>query len=320
MLTVLKRSVLLSMLSLAPTIAFGAVEVDKSLPHYKPVSGISGTIKSVGSDTLNNLMTLWTEDFKKAYPNVNTEVEGKGSATAPPALVQGSSQLAPMSREMKGSEVDEFKKKYGYAPTPVKVAVDALGVFVQKDNPIESLSIDQLRQIFSIDGKNMTWGDLGLTGEWADKPISLYGRNSASGTYAFFKEHALGSKDYKKSVNEQAGSSSVIQSVASDKYAIGYSGIGYATADVKAVPLAARTGGKAIEAKAENAYAGTYPLSRFLFVYVNSKPGAGPSPIVGEFIKLVLSQEGQQTVIKDGYYPIVNRVAQDDLKALRLHE
>lgn len=316
----LKRTVFLAMVALAPSLTVAATDVDKNLPHYTPVSGISGTIKSVGSDTLNNLMALWEGDFKKAYPNVNTEMEGKGSATAPPALVQGTSQLGPMSREMKGSEIDEFKKKYGYAPTPVKVAVDALGVFVHKDNPIESLSIDQLRQIFSIDGKKMTWGDLGLTGDWAEKPVSLYGRNSASGTYAFFKEHALGKKDFKSGVNEQAGSSSVIQSVASDKYAIGYSGIGYATADVKAVPLAARKGAKAVAPTAQNAYAGIYPLSRFLLIYVNSKPGTGPSPIVGEFVKLVLSQEGQQTVIKDGYYPIVNRVAQADLKALGLTE
>jgi phosphate transport system substrate-binding protein len=167
MLTRFNRGIFLLTIAVAPALAMAAVDVDKNLPHYTPVSGISGTIKSVGSDTLNNLMTLWSEDFKKAYPNVNTEVEGKGSATAPPALVQGTSQLGPMSRQMKGSEFDEFKKKYGYAPTPVKVAVDALGVFVNKDNPIESLSIDQLRQIFSIDGKEMTWGDLGLSGDWA---------------------------------------------------------------------------------------------------------------------------------------------------------
>jgi len=317
MTAMFKRVAAVAVLSVS-SVAFGATAVDKDLPNYSPASGISGTIKSVGSDTLNNLMTLWAEDFQKAYPNVQIEVEGKGSSTAPPALIQGTSQLGPMSREMKGSEVDEFKKKFGYAPTAVKTAVDALGVFVHKDNPLKELSLDQIRQIFSVEGKDMTWGDLGLTGEWADKPVSLYGRNSASGTYGYFKEVALGKKDFKASVKEQPGSSSVVQGVASDKYAIGYSGIGYVTADVRALPLAAKTGAKAFDANAENAYSGDYPLSRFLFVYVNAKPGSGASPIVGEFMKLVLSQQGQQTVVKDGYYPIVKRVADEDLKALNL--
>lgn len=317
MTAMLKRAALAAVLMLTPaTTAMAAVQVDASLPSYTPVSGVSGTIKSVGSDTLNNLMTLWAEEFQKAYPNVNVEIEGKGSSTAPPALIQGTSQLGPMSREMKGSEIDDFKKKYGYAPTPIKAAVDALGVFVHKDNPLKELSMDQLRQIFSVEGKEMTWGDLGLTGEWADKAVSLYGRNSASGTYGYFKEHALGKKDFKPNVKEQPGSSSVVQGVASDKYAIGYSGIGYVTADVKALSISAKTGEEAFAPTPENAYAGDYPLSRFLFVYVNAKPGSGATPVVNEFVRLMLSQQGQQAVVKDGYYPIVKRVAEEDLKML----
>lgn len=295
--------------------AMAKVQVDPTLPEYKPVSGVSGTIKSVGSDTLNNLMTGWAEEFKKFYPNVTIEIEGKGSATAPPALIQGTAQFGPMSRPMKGSEIDDFKKKFGYPPTPIRSAVDALAVFVHKDNPIKSLSIDQVRAIFSVEGKDMTWGDLGLTGEWADKPISLYGRNSASGTYGFFKEIAMGKKDFKPTVKEQPGSSAVVQGVASDKFAMGYSGIGYITADVRAVPLSADKGSKAFEATAENAYSGDYPLSRFLFVYVNAKPGEEPSPIIREFIKMVLSQQGQQVTVKDGYFPSVKRIADEDIKA-----
>jgi phosphate transport system substrate-binding protein len=296
--------------------ATAAVQVDPELPEYQSTAGISGTIKSVGSDTLNNLMTAWSEEFRRFYPSVKVEVEGKGSSTAPPALIQRTAQLGPMSREMKGSEIDEFKNRYGYEPTPIRTAVDALAVFVHKDNPIQSLTMDQVRQIFSIEGKDMTWGDLGLQGEWADKPISLYGRNSASGTYGFFKEHALGKKDYKPSVKEQPGSSAVVQAVGSDQYAMGYSGIGYATADVRAVPLAARAGEEAYEANVENAYSQDYPLSRFLFVYVNARPGEGASPIVREFVKMILSRQGQQAVVKDGYFPVPNRVAQEDIQAV----
>lgn len=293
-----------------------AVEVDKNLPSYVKVDGVSGSVKSVGSDTLNNLMTLWAEEFKKQYPSVAIEIEGKGSSTAPPALIAGTAQLGPMSREMKSTEVDKFKEKFGYEPTKVEVALDALAVFVHKDNPIKELTLDQVRMIYSVEGKDMTWGDLGLTGDWADKKISLYGRNSASGTYGFFKEHALKNKDYKPTVKEQPGSSAVVQGVATDKYGVGYSGIGYVTADVRAVPLAAKAGAKVYEATAENAYAGDYPLQRFLLVYVNVKPGSGASPIVREFVKLILSQEGQQVVVKDGYYPVPALVAERNIKAV----
>ena len=297
------------------------VTVDAKIPAYKSVQGVSGTIKSVGSDTMNNEMTLWAEGFKAAYPNIQIEIEGKGSSTAPPALVSGASQFGPMSRPLKDEEIAAFKAAFGYEPTTIPTSIDALAVFVHKDNPIKSLTFKQLDGIFSKThasggGDVVTWGDLGLAGEWKDKPISLYGRNSASGTYGYFKEHALGKKDFKPDVKEQPGSSAVIQAVASDKYAMGYSGIGYATADVKAVPLAAEKGGKAFDANAENAYAGDYPLSRFLFVYVNVKPGAEPTPLVKEFMRMVLSQQGQQTTVKYAYYPIPNRVAQEGLKAI----
>ncbi len=317
MIRSLKRFAFAAALFAAPAL-MAQVQVDKELPEYKAVEGISGTVKSVGSDTLNELMTGWAEDFHRLYPNVKIEIEGKGSSTAPPALIEGTSQFGPMSREMKGSEVDDFKKKYGYPPTQIKVAVDSLGVFVNKDCPIKSLTIEQLRQIFSVAGKpDLTWGEIGVTDPtYKDKVISLYGRNSASGTYGYFKEHALDKKDYKPTVKEQPGSSSVVQGVASDRFAIGYSGIGYATADVKAVPLAAEKGGQAFEANAENAYSGDYPLSRFLFVYINVKPGQEATPIVREFMRLVLSHQGQETTVKYGYYPIPNRVAQQGLKAL----
>jgi phosphate transport system substrate-binding protein len=316
----LKKSLLIALLiglSLASTV-FG-LEVDPNLPSYKSVSGVSGTVKSIGSDTLNNLMTLWSEGFRSKYPAVKISVEGKGSATAPPALIEGTAQFGPMSREMKSTEIQAFEKKFGYKPSSIRTAVDSLAVFVHKDNPINCLTMKQVDAIFSKTRKGgapkeiKTWGDLGLTGEWADKPISLYGRNSASGTYAYFKDEALFHGDYSDSVKEQPGSSAVVQGVAADKYAIGYSGIGYKTADVKAVPLAAKEG-KCFEATSENAYTGEYPLARFLYIYFNKKPGQPLDPLMTEFIKYVLSKEGQQVVIKDGFYPVSPTLAEEDLK------
>ena len=317
------KSVLAAVATVALTTAWGYAsgppQLDPGLTAYKAVSGVSGNISSIGSDSLNNLMTLWAESFNKFYPNAKIQIEGKGSSTAPPALISGTAQLGPMSREMKGTEVDAFEKKYGYKPTPIRTSVDALAVFVNKDNPIKCLSIAQVDAIFSKSRRHggkediKTWGQLGLTGDWASKPLSLYGRNSASGTYGFFKEHSLKNGDYKDEVKEQPGSASVVQGVTVDRYGIGYSGIGYATAGVRPVPLSEKDGGKCIEATADNAYSGSYPLARFLYVYVNKAPGKTLDPLTREFVKLMVSKDGQEAVIKDGYFPIPAAIAKEEL-------
>jgi phosphate transport system substrate-binding protein len=300
-------------------VASAQIQLDPGLLPYKAASGVSGNISSVGSDTLNNLMTFWAEQFARYYPNAKVQIEGKGSSTAPPALIGGTAQLGPMSREMKGSEIDQFEKKYGYKPVGLRTSVDALAVFVNKDNPIKCMSLSQVDAVFSKSRRRgakedvTTWGQLGLTGEWASRPVSLYGRNSASGTYGFFKEHSLKNGDFKDSVKEQPGSASVVQGVTVDRFAMGYSGIGYATAGVRAVPLTEKDGGKCVEATAENSYSGAYPLSRFLFVYINKAPGKPLSPLVREFARLMLSREGQEAVIKDGYFPIPAQVAKEEL-------
>jgi phosphate transport system substrate-binding protein len=300
-------------------------EIDPALKPYAKVTGeVAGSVKCVGSDTMNNLVALWAEGFKKFYPSVQEGIEGKGSASAPPALTEGTCTFGPMSRDWKPSEIDTFKEKHGYAPTVVPVAIDMLAVFVHKDNPLKSLSVQDVDAIFSKNrtggGKNeiRTWGDLGLEGEWKDKPISLYGRNATSGTYGYFKEHALFKGDFKPTVKEQPGSSAVVQAVASDKYGIGYSGIGYATADVRAVPLAAKQGGAAIATEPKFAYSGEYPLSRFLYLSVNHKPGGAIDPLRGEFIRYVLSATGQADVKKDGYLPITGPIAKRGLQSVGL--
>jgi phosphate transport system substrate-binding protein len=297
------------------------VKVDPAIKAYKPVSGVSGNLNSIGSDTLNNLMTLWAEGFRKYCPSVNIQVEGKGSATAPPAMVKGTAQLGPMSRAMKKEEEEEFEKVYGYKPTRISVALDCLAVYVHKDNPVKGLSLEQVDGVFSktrkLGGPNVaTWGDLGVKGELAALPISLYGRNSASGTYAYFKEHTLGKGDFKDEVKEQPGSAAVVQGVAKDRSAIGYSGIGYRTSEVRAVALARKSGGEMIEPTFENALNGKYPLGRALYIYINKKPNEPAPPLMKEFIKYVLSKEGQEAVIKDGYGPLPMSAIEKQLKLI----
>ena len=309
-------------------VAAGAVSasalaaVDPSIPAYTKVSGVSGNLSSVGSDTLANLMTLWAEAYKKQYPSVNIQIQAAGSSTAPPALTEGTANLGPMSRKMKDVELQAFESKYGYKPTAVPVAVDALAVFVNKDNPIKELTMEQVDGIFSANrlcgGSNIkTWGDLGLTGDWADKPIQLFGRNSVSGTYGYFKEEALCKGDFRGNVNEQPGSASVVQSVSQSLNGIGYSGIGYKTSGVRAVPLQGKDG-EFYDANEKNALSGNYPLARYLYVYVNKAPNKPLPPLEAEFLKSVLSKQGQTVVEKDGYIPLPAKQAEKVRKMLGL--
>ena len=325
MMTVLKRIYLVMacfVLCLTGVSVTGeAADVDVYIKQYNKVGGVSGNLNSMGSDTMNNLMTFWAEGFNRLYPSVKVQIEGKGSSTVPPALISGTAQIGPMSRAMKSDEVDKFESKYGYKPTQIRTALDALGVYVNKDNPIEGLNFAQVDAIFSMTRKGgykediTTWGQLGLTGDLAKRPISLYGRNSASGTYGYFKETALFKGDYKSTVKEQPGSASVVQGVTEDYFGIGYSGIGYRTSGVRAVPIA-RKGEAYKNAEMKNVLNGSYPLSRFLYVYVNKKPGKPLDPLVLEFLKYILSKEGQEVVVKDGYIPLPASVLQEELRKI----
>jgi phosphate transport system substrate-binding protein len=292
------------------------------LPKYEPAQGVSGNIKSIGSDTMNNLMALWAGGFRKFYPAVQPEIEGKGSSTAPAALISGTANFGPMSRKMKPSEIDQFQARFEYKPTELETAIDALAVYVNKDNPLKGLTLPQVDAIFSstrklgLESEIRTWNEVGLDGDFDKQPISLYGRNAASGTYGFFKEHALGGGDYKDSVKEQPGSSSVVQGVSTDKFGMGYSGIGYMTPGVRAVPLAVAEGEAFVTAKPDHAYSGEYPLSRSLNVAINYQPGGELDPLRREFIKYIFSQEGQQEVIKDGYFPVTAEMARKQLQSV----
>jgi len=306
------------------SVSANAQKVTDDLPVYEKVSGLSGNLSSVGSDTLANMMTFWAEEFKRLYPNVNMQIQAAGSSTAPPALTEGTSNFGPMSRAMKSKEIEAFEKRHGYKPTEVRVAIDALAVFVHKDNPIEGMTIAEVDAIFSstrlcgAEQQVTRWGDLGLSGSWVNRDLQLYGRNSVSGTYGYFKEIALCDGDFRNNVNEQPGSASVVQSVSTSLNAVGYSGIGYITSGVKTVPLALEEGGEYVDATTESALAGKYPLSRFLYIYVNKHPNKPLDPATAEFVKFMLSKTGQEIVDKDGYIPVPRIVVEQELERLGL--
>ncbi|BAP56097.1 phosphate binding protein [Thioploca ingrica] len=300
-----------------------AIAIDANLPDYQKNTGVSGNLSSVGSDTLSNLMTLWTEEYKRLYPNVNIQVQSAGSSTAPPALTEGTANLGPMSRQMKDKEEEAFEKKYGYKPTQIRVAIDALAVYVNKDNPLEHLTLKQVDAIFSATRKCgaseeiTTWGQVGLGGEWANKGIQLYGRNSVSGTYGYFKEKVLCEGDYKNTVNENPGSAAVVQAVTASINGIGYSGIGYKTSGVKALALAKEEGQDFIRPIEKEVISGKYPLARFLYIYVNKDPNKPLPPLETEFLKMVLSKTGQEIVEKDGYISLPTKILEQELAKLK---
>lgn len=294
-------------------------EVTEELRPYERARGISGSLRSIGSDTMNNLMALWAEEFERFYPNVRVEIEGKGSSTAPAALIEGQAQFGPMSREMRSSESDAFENRFGYPPTLLRTGIDALAVYVHKDAPLDEITIDQVTEVFSVAGRDMTWGDLGVEDSaWRNRPIALYGRNSASGTYGYFQSVALQGNDYKSSVREQPGSSAVVQAVSRDRYAMGYSGIGYRTANVKPLAISEAEGFPAVLPTPETAYSGDYPLARFLYVYINFDEREGLDPLQAEFIRLIYSREGQEAVARDGYIPLTRQIADSELRDLGL--
>jgi phosphate transport system substrate-binding protein len=298
------------------------LQVEAGVPAYSKTSGVSGNLSSIGSDTMNNLMTLWAETFRKYYPNVRVQVEGKGSSTAPPALIQGTAQFGPMSRPMRSTEIDQFEQRHRYKPLELRTSYDALAVYVHRDNPIKQLSLAQVEAVFGKSRRRgykenvTTWGQLGLTGDWANRPIGIYGRNSASGTYGYFKEVVLRTGDYKDTVKEQPGSASVVQGIEQDRYGIGYSGIGYRTSGVRTVPLSAEPTSPASDGSYADVTSGKYPLSRFLLLYVNKAPGKPLDPLQLEFLKLIFSKEGQEVVIKDGYMPLSAKQVQEELAKL----
>lgn len=305
--------------------AFSQVEVDPNLPDYTPVAGIGGeNLKTVGSDTMNNMLALWTEEFKKSYPGVKREVDGRGSSNALPALIAGQAAFGPMSREPKKSEITAFKEKFGYEPTILATSIDMLAVYVNKDNPVEGLSFPEIDAVFSstrkLGAKRQAdkWSFFVKKGPLFSQAISCYGRNAASGTYGYFKDVVLAKGDYGAWVAASPGSSAVVQSVGSNLGGIGYSGIGYKTPDVRAIGVAEELGGELVLPVPENAYNGKYPLSRFLYLAVNYDERKPLDPVRAQFIRYVFSKQGQMQVVKDGYLPISADIAAEELEKVGL--
>jgi phosphate transport system substrate-binding protein len=283
--------------------------LDPNIPHYTPQDHPSGKVKIIGSTTMKGFLKEWKEKLEILHPDLKIELETEGSNTGVEPLFSENTTIAAMSRPMKAAEIQKFTKQVGYPPTAVPVAVDALAVFVHKDNPLDHMTFQQLAAVFTSEKGQAAsesidqWGKFGLTGRWKDAPINVHGRDSKSGTAQFFKEWVLkGGKD-KETITVEAGAASVVYEVMNDPYAIGYSGIGYRTESVKPLKIALREGEDFIEPTFESATDGSYPLRRLLYLYVNQPPQARHSPLLSELIRFAVSLEGQKIVVKSGFFP-----------------
>jgi len=310
--------------SAAPVTASANIVSNTKADAYQPELFLSGRLRSIGSDTLDNLMASWELDFKRYHPSIRFYHEGKGSSTAPPAILESRADFGPMSRSMKDSEIQAFSDRYGYEPTALRVAIDALAVYVHPSNPIaqQGLSLQQLDAIFS-ENRNRgsataitTWGQLGLTGEFANAPIKVYSRNNASGTYGFFKKSVLLDGDYISSKIEFPGSEQLVSAVAQDKFGIGYSGIAYNNPSVATVPLSANPGGEVYPPEDQYAYSDDYPLARYMYLTLNHQPGSTAEPLHKEFTKYIFSLEGQNMVSKEGFFRVSSKIADEELAKL----
>lgn len=296
-------------------------EPTKNPSDYQKQPGVAGSITSVGSDTLASLMTNWSRSFKQLYPQVKFQIQASGSSTAPPALTEGTASIGPMSRELKISEINYFSRRNGYQPLAIKVAVDAIAIFVDNDNPLQGLTKQQIDGIFSITRfcgapKTITtWQQLGLKDRLANRKIKMFGRNSVSGTYGLFKRIALCNGDFKPNVNELPGSVSVVQSVANSSGAIGYAAFGRKNASVRILPVANQDN-ELVPATAKTIASGEYPFTRFLYLVVNKKPDDLLPLLEQEFLRFVLSESGQEIVKKEGYVAIPRQTLQKQLAEL----
>jgi phosphate transport system substrate-binding protein len=311
--------------ALQPSLEQKGYLTESGWTDYQAQGDLSGTIPIVGSDSMANLVIFWAEAFKKYYPKVDISIQSTGSSTAPPALTAGQASIGPMSRLMNADEIRAFETQLGYKPTPIAVAIDALAVFVHPDNPLPGLDLAQLDAIFSAApscGHSVAqaavtrWGELGLAGDWAGQPLELFGRNSISGTYQYFKLHALCDGAFNPAIQERPGSASLVQAVSQSRYAMGYAALAYASPAVRVLPLARAGSADFVEPSRENAINGSYPLARLLYLYVNHNPAQPRDPLVREFIRMALSLQGQELVGRDGYAPLPFGVAQRELQKL----
>lgn len=316
------------------------LKVDPAMPRWKPGAvdvQPEEELNIVGADVMDEITLGWVKLMRQAYPRLSVTMEARASGSGAPGLISGQGMLAPVGRELLPAEEKAFVDKFGYKPFSVRVATGSAGslgktaasiIMVDKNNPVQCLSLPELDAIYSTSDKLghapiRTWGDLGLKGEWASRPIHLYGLKSPNGIEWFFKQRVMQGGDYRTDIQFTKGRGFTHAfNVAAEDMAQHPGGLTYAllanvTPNVKVVPLSETDGGRCYLPTVKNVYAHAYPLSRYVYIFVNRPPGKPLEPKVKEFLKLVLSKQGQDVVAKEGVYiPLQTSVVKEELDKL----
>ncbi len=284
--------------------------LDPKIPAYIPQQPASGTLSISGSTIVKPLVQAWVNELMRRHPRLKITVSTDASEAGLAALLAHRTGMAAMSRRLTASEIAEFVREYGYEPTEVPVAGDAMAIFVNKDNPVTGLSLDELDAMFCRERRRGlayaidSWGLVGVMDEWFEAPVQLYGRNGKSSLGYFFREEVCKDGTFHPQLVDADGSASVVLDVGRDQYGIGFSAISYGTSMVKPVPIAFVKGGRYVEPSIEAVMDGSYPLRRNLYLYVAKPPKTAPSQESAELVRYVLSRQGQQLARDLGYLPL----------------
>ena len=296
-------------------------EIDTELPEYRPGSNMAGEIKSVGSSTLTTLLNRWSEEFRRIHPRVDLDITGGGSSAALRPLIAGTSDFAPMSRELNARELASVKERWGYEPLRLTVALDAVAVYVNKDNPLRSLDLRQLDALYSIAPKRggtrpVTWGELGVSGPLATREIALYGPRRTHGIYSVFRTMVMQEAGYRVEMQSEPVSSAIVQAPGSDETAIAFASRFFSTRRTRQLAIAEAPGKQAFAPTAKNIASGAYPLSRKLYLYVNKPPGGAMPAHVAEFLRYVCSRQGQEVLARDGGIALTRELGEAECAGL----
>jgi phosphate transport system substrate-binding protein len=318
------------------------VQVDDALRSYAAEARLKGSVRGAGSPVAGMLLQVMSDPFRQFQPDVRVELTLGGTSTGPPALLSGAAQMALMGRRYTDAETSAFRAKFRYPPVEVAIATDAVAVFVHRDNPIESLTIEQLRDVFSqrrrADGARLDhWSELNSATIVTTRPaasgtrttthpsprrpppagpIALYGIAADGGESTLFREAILGDEPLSASMRVQLTQSSAVQGIAADASGIGYAAFLYSCRGVRAVPLVSPADGRAYACTAADCRSGRYPLARSLYVYLNKPPSKPLDRPMHEFLRFVLSRDGQRVAVAAGGFPLSPDAANDALEKI----
>lgn len=320
----LRKLIISTCSALILAVGLSAIAVADELPEYQPGSLGKTSLSSVGSDSMADLVDLWAAEFNKFHPQTKVQVVSRGSATAPAALIEGTADVGPMARPMKSVELEKFKRSYGFEPTQIRTAMAGVAIYVSKSNPIKSISFEQLDALYSksmnrgAKAEIASWQDLGVNLGVSKNDVMLLGAGLSSFARSFFRQQVLMLGDFSSDVTMTADTASMLETISLNDNAIGFGAVlDEIPEGVRLLPVSRSGDGKAVLPTKTALRNGDYPLGRFLNVYIVREPGKEIDPETKEFLRFVLSKNGQAIVAEEGLLPLPVSIAKQELAKLK---